>query len=717
MDRWSRFINSWMDQRRQFLSALVAVTLFVAWMGLAPILFPDFFPVKDPAKAKANQQAANPAAVEEGEAKAVAETAPASETPAPAVEEKLADFPEKQIIIGEAGFDGGYLLKAEIDSKGAGLRAVWLTDPRYTTEDRKAQLQLVGSDEQRNVGGKVVPLTFETSVAHIDQMLEEKGLSLTSENWEVVKQDASSVTLRYPSPKGDLEVLKTFTIPQVDTKTRDTNVAGYLMDISIEIRNLTAAGVETKYLLQGPVGIPLENADNSQIYREIKLGTLENPRYPEKVTSTSMLAAALVKAYDKSQQANGKAISDWRAPVHYAGIDEQFFAAFVLPQGNQMGKEDANGNPASLINATRPQLLYLNRKNTGHSNLSVQFESPSLKIPANGEIKNDYQAYFGPKRPALMNAIKAESTIQLGWFGAVAKLMLMILGFFHSTLQLPYALAIIALTIVVRSAMIPLSKKQAIEAEKMRIFAPKLKEIQERYKNQPEEFAKAYREFQRKHNYQPLMGCLPALIQLPIFLGLYSCLSHAVDLRLAKFLWIDNLAAPDALFALPFTVPFFGWTEFNLLPFVTVALFVVQQKLFTPPPTSDEQALQYKMMNYMMIFIGFAFYRVPAGLCVYFIASSLWGIAERLLLKKSIAKHQLAIAESAAETGIDAPAGNAKPEIIDAKVSDKPRAPTWWDKIREAADQANKATNAQTTQASQRKFSKDKGGKGPGSRR
>jgi YidC/Oxa1 family membrane protein insertase len=104
-------------------------------------------------------------------------------------------------------------------------------------------------------------------------------------------------------------------------------------------------------------------------------------------------------------------------------------------------------------------------------------------------------------------------------------------------------------------------------------------------------------------------------------------------------LYFKNLAAPDDLFHLPFVVPFLGWTEFNLLPFITVALFVVQQKMFMPPPTDEQQAMQYKMMNAMTLVMGVMFYHVPAGLCVYFISSSLWGIGERKLLEYWKKKH------------------------------------------------------------------------------
>src|SRR5262249_2267388 len=155
----------------------------------------------------------------------------------------------------------------------------------------------------------------------------------------------------------------------------------------------------------------------------------------------------------------------------------------------------------------------------------------------------------------------------------------------------------------------------------------------EKYGNDKEKMARAQMELFRKHNYNPAAGCLPVFLQLPVFMGLYQALNHAVDLRLAGFLWVDNLAAPDALFRLPFAIPYLG-EEFNLLPLITIVLFYVQQKMFMPPPANEEQAMQQKMMNFMMIFMGFMFYKVPSGLCVYFIASSLWGLGERKLLPK-----------------------------------------------------------------------------------
>ena len=142
-----------------------------------------------------------------------------------------------------------------------------------------------------------------------------------------------------------------------------------------------------------------------------------------------------------------------------------------------------------------------------------------------------------------------------------------------------------------------------------------------------------------------LGGCLLMFAQMPIFMGLYYCLMENVFFRLESFLWIPNLSAPDMLKWWTEKIPFISEPSsigstfylgpyFNLLPIIAVSFMFVQQKLFTPPPTDEQQRMQQSMFKYMMIFMGFIFYKVAAGLCIYFITSSLWGLAERKLLPK-----------------------------------------------------------------------------------
>jgi YidC/Oxa1 family membrane protein insertase len=199
------------------------------------------------------------------------------------------------------------------------------------------------------------------------------------------------------------------------------------------------------------------------------------------------------------------------------------------------------------------------------------------------------------------------------------------------------------LTILVRGLMFPISFKQAIGAQKMALIQPEMKKITEKHKGDMEARNKAMQELYRKHNYNPFSGCLPIFLQLPIFIGLYRALMVDVQLRDAPLIshavrWCSNLSAPDMLFYWNDFLPvfLFGWLGpyFNILPILTICLFLWQQHVMMPPATDEQQAMQQKMMKYMMIFMGVMFFKVASGLCIYFVASTLWGLGERQFLPK-----------------------------------------------------------------------------------
>jgi YidC/Oxa1 family membrane protein insertase len=209
-----------------------------------------------------------------------------------------------------------------------------------------------------------------------------------------------------------------------------------------------------------------------------------------------------------------------------------------------------------------------------------------------------------------------------------------------------WGLCIILLTVMVRLSMFPVSRKQTLMGIKMQEMAPELKKLQEKYKDDRQTLGIETMALYRKHGVNPFGSCWLILLQMPIFIGLYICLQESIFFRLSPFLWIQSLSAPDMLFW--WQTPWFPWISepqyygaiyylgpyFNLLPVIATVLMIMQQKLMAPPATSPEQEAQMKMMKYMMIFMGLMFYKVAAGLCIYFIATSLWGFAERKLLPK-----------------------------------------------------------------------------------
>ena len=187
---------------------------------------------------------------------------------------------------------------------------------------------------------------------------------------------------------------------------------------------------------------------------------------------------------------------------------------------------------------------------------------------------------------------------------------------------------------LVRGLMFPLGRKQALAAQKMQALQPHLKAIQEKYKDDKERLTKETFALYKKYGVNPMGGCLPALIQLPIFVGLWQALNTSVPLRHATVPLDPRPGRARHAVPVPHRRPVPGRTWFNLLPFVVVGLMLVQTQLFSPPATTPEAEQSQKMMKYMMIFMGVMFYKVPSGLGIYFITSSLWAIGERLLLPK-----------------------------------------------------------------------------------
>jgi YidC/Oxa1 family membrane protein insertase len=212
--------------------------------------------------------------------------------------------------------------------------------------------------------------------------------------------------------------------------------------------------------------------------------------------------------------------------------------------------------------------------------------------------------------------------------------------------------------------MFPLSRKQALNAAKMQELQPEIKRLHEKYKNDTEKKTKAQQDLFRQHNYNPLSGCMPALVQLPIFIGLYRSLMVDIELRQAALFgegirWASNLAAPDMLWDWTAYMPamvthgtgFLALGPYlNIFPLITVGLYIWQQNSFMPPPADEQAALQQKMMKYMTILVGIMFYRVASGLCIYLIVSSAWGMCERKLLPKAAPKNHPAGTTAAVST-------------------------------------------------------------------
>jgi YidC/Oxa1 family membrane protein insertase len=649
--------------------------LFVAvWFWVGPRFFPGMFP----------KPAARPAQQQQQQADNKPNEIPAvvpGDNPAPPGE--LVRHPHRTVVLGpkEGVENPDSYLRVTLTTQGAAIESAELLDPRYTTLDRKHPLKVVGNSYPGAVGKEPTRQTLETTVPSIDAQLKEHNLTLEEADWEVVpgSESETGVTFRYRAPDGSLEVRKAYEIRKADLKNADFDPTGYLVKVDLTVENLTDNLIKTRYQMLGPAGLPLEDPENARTFIELKAGVIDDPTNPTHVTPTSpLLAAAVVKELDKASESKDlSGLTIWSQPFRYVGADVQYFAALLVPRQRQGVDSDKDGKPEIYIHDARPVILHRAAR-PERSAVSLELTSSELEIPAKSSTTHQYDMYLGPKRSDLMDHLDARPVMNYGWWHRVSSALIWVLSFFHHTLHLPYWACIILLTCCVRGIMFPISMKQTAGAAKMKEIQPELTELRKKYSKEPEKFAMAQRELFRKHNHNPFAGCLPVFLQLPIFIGLYNALYYAIDLRLARFLWVDNLAAPDALFRFPGPLPLVGWHEFNLLPILTCGLFLAQQKMFLPVAETDEQRMTNRMMNFMTVFMGFMFYKSPAGLCLYFMASSIWGICERKLLERMKPRIE---ARNAAKQ-------KAREER--RKERGETQGPTWLERLATAADDARK---------------------------
>ena len=190
-----------------------------------------------------------------------------------------------------------------------------------------------------------------------------------------------------------------------------------------------------------------------------------------------------------------------------------------------------------------------------------------------------------------------------------------------------YGIAIIIVTVLMRIIIFPLTLKQEKSMKKMRELQPELEKIKEKYKDNPQEYQQKTAELYRESGVNPLGGCLPLLIQMPVFVALYWAFSGNAIPADAKFLWF-TLKQPDRLFMI-------GNFAFNLLPILNVGVTYIQQKIMTNTTSGQESNQQMKTMLYMMpLMMLFIFYRMPSGVTLYYLVSGALALLQQYIILK-----------------------------------------------------------------------------------
>ena len=666
-----------MNERRYFLFLILSTAIIFATPAVIRFIWP--VPPNAAQKKAQPKPAAKEAAPREPAAQgpAAPKAAQVTEPPPQSESDQQRQIPvHPPIRLGSDQPDSPYLMQVELSNLGAAVTKVVLN--RFQNEAQSGPLQLLADTEPPGPWHTVTGIPFGSFALEVPEWHEQ----LVRRAWEVdgpapVRDEAGRevgvrVTFRRRLKHAPIAISKTYTLYK----------GQYALDLELSFKNVGSSKQTVTYWLYGPRGIVLEGWWYAWLKREVALAVVREGASKRGTHVASKLAKACRKVAERIAQidANGdgrvtrnewiEAVTDpWPEEfdldgnntlgpsetllyvhvmagrdlrwdllerVDFAGAETQYFCALIVPQNTAAQAAHELWPVVNTLYVNHPEL----------SDVGILLRSRELELEAGKLLRHHYRIYAGPRdegvfAAAIGRADLAGYVTNYGMFSGIARIMLAILKFFHRIVP-NWGVAIILLTVVVRLAMHPLTRRQIIMSQrmqqKMATLKPELDKLKEKYKGDREALGRATLELYRKHGVNPLaplQGCLPLLLQMPIFIGLWRALSSAVELRQAPFLlWIDNLAAPDMLFPFGFSLPILG-PYFNLLPVLSLVLMYFQQKWMTPPsPDPEIQAQQRMTMIMMTIFTLLIFYKLPSGLCLYFLASTAWGLAERKLIPK-----------------------------------------------------------------------------------
>lgn len=418
------------------------------------------------------------------------------------------------------------------------------------------------------------------SVAGLDNGIYSTNFSVDTLN---VKHEAKEMTFYWRSGEGVM-VEKTYSFsPQ-----------SYLVGLEVAIKNGS----------DHPVKDQLFVALNGTVPTDTRAYGFEGP-------------SALIDS--KVQEVKIKKIADqntYSGNVKWIALQDRYFLMSLIPEQ----VEDASLR------------LFLGENNR----IEAQYLQPESFLQPGTQVKYRYYLFFGPKSMQILNNAGHDlgKAVNFGMFDFLAKPCVWLMNKLYSMIP-NYGVAIIILTVLIKILLWPLGSKSYKSMSEMKKLQPLMKEIREKYKNDKKKMNEETMSLYRTYKINPLGGCLPMIVQIPVFFALYRMLYEAIELRHAPFfLWIDDLSAPDRLFRFHFSIPFmeppYG---IPVLTIIMGATMLLQQKM--SPPMGDPT--QAKMMMLMPIVFTFIFINFSSGLVLYWLVNNVLSIAQQYYIQKKFA--------------------------------------------------------------------------------
>ncbi|MFZ5803081.1 MAG: membrane protein insertase YidC [Candidatus Omnitrophota bacterium] len=362
--------------------------------------------------------------------------------------------------------------------------------------------------------------------------------------------------------------------------------------LSITIENLSAR--EKHFPLALSYAFQVDSADKMALQHHEALGWTEK-----------IVAANLDKLRKKGFEIKER--------LAWSGSIKKYFALLVKPDWNAVALE-ARADQETVF-----------------STLILE----PLSVAPGARTQRKIFVYAGPQHYETLKRFDLgfENILSKGFFGILKVWLLVTLKFFYRFTH-NYGWAIVLLTLLIKGIFAPLTHLSYKSMKKMQAIQPKLKALQQQHKGNPERLNKETMELFRRNRVNPMAGCLPMLIQIPVFIAMFRLLPEAIELKGAPFLWwIRDLSEQDRLWSLPFSLPLLGWDALNVLPILMILSQIGYQKIMPQTGTSPEQT---KIMNLMPVFFGFICYSMPSGLVLYWIVQNVLTIVQQVFVNRIV---------------------------------------------------------------------------------
>ena len=669
-----------METKAIFRALLWAFVAFFTWQIIANMIWPP----PPPPQATPTTERGSPEDGQPAEVGGASPTGPSEPSPSPGPAVRLTakgtDSPQSFTLGGVEGWrDSPYRMEIEVTGRGAALGRATLSDfaqeveeePRYClleeveTADGRTLASMVL--EKLTVDGQEIDLRDLAWAGRKERRQGAEAVTFTAEVVDHDKQPVLGLTVEYELPEQPAEAQR------------------YDLQYTLSVANRDDQPHRVVATLRGPVGT--QRADPRADQRALTVAGWVSDEVRQQSKGFSEVAKSGVLPF---AQAGSK------EPLAWVAAANKFFACLIAPVtiDGQEGAPYLNRVEAANLD---------DRPESGDA-VTLRLITAEQTIAPGGAVTYPFECYLGPQdRNAFTNPDNADYVRRnyyllvarhYSWctFGWLTEFMMWLLDVLVHVPPWNYGVAIIILVLIVRVLLHPITKKGQVNMMKMQKqmgkLAPKLEEIKKQYANDKARLNAEMQKLYQSEGINPagqVLTCLPMMLQMPIWVALFTGLNNNIAMRHEPFcLWINDLTAPDRLieFGASFNVPLLGAmtgpiSSLNILPILWAVSMYLQQKMMPKPkppegvksPQTDQAAQMQKMMPFMSILFALLFYNAPSGLTLYIMASTLFGTVEQLRIRQHIK-------EMEERGGLEAAAGGKR---------QGPRGPLWWQRLKEQA--------------------------------